>query len=84
MLKVTTHSGAVYYISDNVKTTGGSKDLKNGVLVSGAPVVGDTLLVQTPERIALRELPPPPDPAMAHVRSSTIITIEDIGNDIFT
>ncbi len=76
MLKVTTHSGAVYFINDNGKVTGGSKNLKNGVLVSGAPVVGDTLLVQAPERIALRELPPPPDPAMAHVRSSTIITIE--------
>ncbi|KKM25860.1 hypothetical protein LCGC14_1590690 [marine sediment metagenome] len=76
MLKVTTHSGAVYIISDAGKVTGGSKDLKNGVLVSGPPVVGDTLLMQTPERIPLRELPPPSDPAVAHVRSSTIISIE--------
>ncbi len=76
MLKVTTHSGAIYFIGDNDKVTGGSKDLKNGVLVSGTPVVGDTLLIETPERVPLRELPPPTPPNKAHVRSSTIMTIE--------
>lgn len=76
MLKVTTHSGAVYFISDSGKVTGGSKNLKNGVLVSGPPEVGDTLLMRTPERIPLRKLPPPKHVDDAHVRSSTIITIE--------
>lgn len=76
MLKVTTHSGAIYFISDTGKVTGGSKDLKNGVLVSGPPVVGDTLLMRTPERIPLRELPPPKHTDDAHVRSSTILKIE--------
>ena len=75
MLKVTTHSGAVYIISNDDKVTGGSKGLKNGLLVSGWPIVGDTLLMQTPERIPLRTLPPPRDPLVAHVRSSTIVSI---------
>lgn len=78
MKKVTTFSGAIYIISDSGKVTGGSKDLKNGKLVFGPPVVGKSLLIETPERVALRDIPPPEDGVIPCVVSSRVVEIENI------
>ncbi|MCH7559793.1 MAG: hypothetical protein IIC67_00230 [Thaumarchaeota archaeon] len=78
MKKVTTFSGAIYIISDSGKVTGGSKDLKNGKLVFGPPVVGKSLLIETPERVALRDIPPPEGDAIPCVVSSRVVEITEI------
>ena len=49
MLKVTTESGAIYYIDDEGIVKGGSKKLIEGQLYYSA-MVGSSLLVLTPER----------------------------------
>ena len=48
-MKVTTESGAVYHVNGD-KVTGGSKNLKNGRLLSLAVRTGMPMLISTPER----------------------------------
>lgn len=79
MKKVTTFSGAIYIIGDDGKVTGGSKNLKNGKLIFPRPsLVGQPLLIETPERVPLRDMPHPIEGAIPAVQSSYVVEIEDI------
>lgn len=71
MKKITTYSGAVYYI-DGTKITGGSKKLKNGELLVG-PIVGRSMYIYTPERHHLN-----PHFSTAGVTTSYVVSIEDV------
>ena len=71
MKKITTYSGAIYYL-DGVKITGGSKKLKDGELLMG-PVIGQSMMISTPERHHLN-----PHFATAGVTSSMVMRIEDV------
>ena len=71
MKKITTSSGAVYYL-EGTKITGGSKKLKDGeILVE--PVVGHCMLLATPERLHLN-----PHFSTAGVMSSQVVSIENV------
>ena len=74
MKKITTYSGAVYMV-DGSKVTGGSKDLQDGVIAS-VPIVGQCMLIYTPERHHLN-----PHFGTAGVQTSKVVSIEDIDND---
>lgn len=82
MLKITTYSGAVYFVTEAGDVRGGSKDLKNGVLLSGTPIVGRSLLIKAPERVPLRDLPPPVEGVMPTVQSSYIVDIEEVADGV--
>ena len=49
MLKVTTESGAIYYVGTDGIVTGGSKELTNGRLLLSV-MIGRSLWLSTPER----------------------------------
>jgi len=69
---ITTYSGAVYKLHDDGRTiTGGSKDLKDGHLLT-EPRVGHTMMISTPERHHLN-----PHFGTAGVITTRIISIED-------
>jgi hypothetical protein len=84
MLKITTFSGAIYFITETGHVRGGSKDLKNGVLLSGPPVMGESLLIETPERVPLRDMPPPLPGVVPAVHSSYIVNIEEVDDELVT
>lgn len=78
MIKVTTISGAIYIINNDGKVTGGSLNLKNGKLMSGPPKLKHSLIIETPERVPLRAMPPPLEGVVPAVQSSYIVEIKDI------
>ena len=71
MQKITTYSGAIYYLNGRT-ITGGSKKLKEGHLLV-APAIGNSLLVSAPERQHLNPLYRVPG-----VTSSMVVKIENI------
>ena len=71
MQKITTKSGAIYYVHD-IRVMGGSKHLIDGKLAQ-EPEIGHSLKVFTPERHHLN-----PHFGTAGVISSQIVTIEEI------
>jgi len=72
IMKITTESGAIYYLYAQSKITGGSKNLKNGTLLNAA-ILGRSLLISTPERQAQN-----PTAVMPGVTSSRVVNIETI------
>lgn len=76
MLKVTTESGAIYYIEANTigaKVLGGSKDLQAGQLWRPL-VIGNVLHIHTPGRLSqtyMNEISP-------YVTSTCVISIETV------
>lgn len=73
MLKVTTQSGAIYYVDGDNKVTGGSKDIVNGKLVGGQPTLGVGLMILTPERGHLN-----PQFKTPGVYSTDVMIIEEV------
>ena len=71
MQKITTKSGAIYYVHD-IRVMGGSKNLQNGKLAA-VPDIGHSLKIFTPERAHLH-----PEYHTTGVISSPIVTIEEI------
>ena len=71
MLRVTTHSGAVYYI-EGAKVTGGSKNLVDGKLV-GIVSLYASMMIDTPERAHLY-----PDLDQPGVVTSHVVSIEEV------
>lgn len=75
MLKVTTESGAIYYISTDGVVKGGSKELTNGRLLLSA-MVGVSLWISTPERA--KQNPTTRGPG---VLSTPVVSIEIVKDD---
>ena len=51
MKKITTYSGAVYYLYNDRKITGGSKKLRSGELLFPLePIIGVSMMISAPER----------------------------------
>lgn len=75
MLKVTTESGAIYYISTDGIVTGGNKELTNGRLLQSA-MVGRSLWMSTPERA--KQNPTALEPG---VTSTPVVSIEVVKDD---
>jgi len=74
MLRVTTYSGAVYYI-DGDKVTGGSRNLTDGRLISHA-VIHRSMMIETPERAHLY-----PEFGQPGLTTSHVVTIEEIDGE---
>ncbi len=72
MLKITTKSGAVYYLHNNGAISGGSLGVKEGRPFY-KPFVGQPLLIHTPERGHLN-----PDFQMPSVVSTVVVSIEEV------
>ena len=80
MKKVTTYSGAVYYLDDNRKITGGSKKLRNGELLFPLePIIGASMMISAPERGHLNPRFEEPGVTTSHVVS--IEEVEDAQNN---
>ena len=73
MKKITTYSGAVYFL-DGRKITGGSKRLKDGeLLFPPEPIIGKSMMISAPERGYLN--PRFEEPG---VTTSMVMRIEDV------
>ena len=70
--KITTYSGAVYILQEDGRTiTGGSKNLKDGHLLT-EPRIGGSMQISAPERGQLH-----PEYRWPGVTSSYVVSIED-------
>lgn len=78
MLKVTTESGAVYYVGTDGMVTGGSKNLVAGRLLQSV-VIGRSLWLSTPERAEQNPTAIAPGVCSTPVVSIEIIKEEDSG-----
>ena len=79
MKKITTYSGAVYFL-DGRKITGGSKKLRNGALLFPiAPITGASMMISAPERGHLNPRFEEPGVTTSHVVS--IEEVEDAQNN---
>lgn len=74
-IRIITESGAIYFLTGN-RVTGGSKNLKNGKLLS--PVqLGHPLLISTPERAHLN-----PHYKLPSVLSTHVVEFEPVEGDV--
>ena len=71
ILRVTTFSGAVYYI-EGERVTGGSRDLTDGKLLVG-PYIGASMFIDTPERGHLN-----PSFRYPSLQTSYVVSIEEV------
>ena len=73
MKKITTYSGATYFLHNDGRTiTGGSKNLKDGHLLT-KPIIGDSMLISTPKRLHVN-----PSYDWPGVETSLVVKIEKI------
>ena len=75
MLKVTTESGAIYYVSTDGIVTGGSKELTNGRLLLSV-MIGRSLWISAPERV--KQNPPARGPGVVSTPVVSIEIVKDI------
>ena len=75
MLKVTTESGAIYYISTDGIVKGGSKELTNGRLLRSV-ILGISLWISTPERA--KQNPTATSPGVISTPVVSIEVVKDI------
>ena len=74
-VKITTESGAVYFLTGKT-IAGGSKNLKAGVLLYPGVQLGDSMLISTPERSHLN-----PHYKNPSVLSTPIVKMEPVDHD---
>ncbi len=74
MRKITTESGAIYYLTGKL-VRGGSKNLQRGTLLLplDGPILGLSMMIDTPERMDLN-----PHFSQAGVMSTVVVHIEEM------
>jgi len=74
--RVITFSGAEYTVTDMMHVQGGSKNLEHGILMNPPVQIDKSMIIYAPERVAVRDMPPPAPDAVPAVQSSDVISIE--------
>ncbi len=73
---IKTYSGAEYTVTDNRLVEGGSKHLKEGILMNPPVQINKSMLISAPERVPIRDMPPPAPGVIPAVSSSDVVSIK--------